>query len=74
MPESTTEQELLSEIDRLNLDKSVHGILVQLPLPNHINEDTVLNRISPMKDVDAFHPENVGRIMQGKYSFLPCIA
>lgn len=72
MPESTTEQELLSEIDRLNLDKSVHGILVQLPLPNHINEDTVLNRISPMKDVDAFHPENVGRIMQGKYSFLPC--
>ena len=72
MPESTTEQELLSEIDRLNLDKNVHGILVQLPLPNHINEDTVLNRISPMKDVDAFHPENVGRIMQGKYSFLPC--
>ena len=72
MPKETTEAELLSEIDRLNLDENVHGILVQLPLPKHISEERVLNRISPKKDVDAFHPENVGKIMLGKYSFLPC--
>ncbi len=72
MPEETTEEELLAEIDRLNADDKVHGILVQLPLPKHISEERVLNNISPKKDVDAFHPENVGRIMLGKYSFLPC--
>ena len=72
MPEETTEEELLLEIDRLNADANVHGILVQLPLPKHISEDRILNRISPMKDVDAFHPENVGKIMLGKYAFLPC--
>ena len=72
MPEQTTEEELLSCIDELNVDSSVHGILVQLPLPSHINEDKVINRISPDKDVDAFHPINVGKIMTGKFSFLPC--
>ena len=72
MPNETTEEELLSEIDRLNADSNVHGILVQLPLPKHISEEKILNRISPKKDVDAFHPENVGKIMLGKYAFLPC--
>jgi len=72
MPEETTEEELLSEIARLNSDENVHGILVQLPLPKHISEERVLNSISPKKDVDAFHPENVGKIMLGKYAFLPC--
>ena len=71
-PEETTEKELLEKIDRLNADPNVNGILVQLPLPKHINEDAVINRISPLKDVDAFHPENVGKIMIGKYDFLPC--
>ena len=72
MGENTTEEELLCEIDRLNADPAVHGILVQLPLPKHISEEKILNRISPRKDVDAFHPENVGKITLGKYSFLPC--
>ncbi len=72
LPESTTEEELLAKIDELNGDADVHGILVQLPLPKHIDEDKVINRISPRKDVDAFHPENVGRIMIGNYDFLPC--
>ena len=72
LPEETTEQELLAKIDELNSDTNVHGILVQLPLPKHICEDNVINRISPDKDVDAFHPENVGRIVSGKYRFLPC--
>ena len=72
MGEETTEEELLTQIDKLNLDDNVHGILVQLPLPKHINEEKILNRISPKKDVDAFHPENVGKIMLGKYAFLPC--
>ena len=72
MPKETTEEELLGDIDRLNEDANVHGILVQLPLPKHISEERVLNRISPKKDVDAFHPENVGKIMLGKYAFLPC--
>lgn len=71
-PEDTSEAELLAKIDELNADPLVNGILVQLPLPKHINEDSVINRISPLKDVDAFHPENVGKIMIGKYSFLPC--
>ena len=72
MPESTTESELIAKIDELNRDPGVHGILVQLPLPKHINEEAVINRISPDKDVDAFHPSNVGRIMIGNYQFLPC--
>ena len=72
MPESTSEAELLATIERLNNDDNVHGILVQLPLPKHINEEVVINSIAPSKDVDAFHPENVGRIVTGKYTFLPC--
>ena len=68
----TTEQTLLEKIDELNADPKVNGILVQLPLPKHISEDNVINRISPQKDVDAFHPENVGRIVIGNYDFLPC--
>ena len=71
-PAETTEDELLAKIDELNANPEVNGILVQLPLPKHINEDAVINRISPLKDVDAFHPENVGKIMIGKYEFLPC--
>ena len=72
MPENTTQDELLELIKKLNDDDSVNGILCQLPLPKHIDESTVINNISPKKDVDAFHPENVGRIMIGDYSFLPC--
>ena len=72
LPTETSEDELLSKIDELNADKNVHGILVQLPLPKHIDEEKVINRISPDKDVDAFHPINVGKIMIGNYSFLPC--
>jgi len=72
LPESTTEEELLSRIDELNKASDVHGILVQLPLPSHINEEAVINRISPDKDVDAFHPVNVGKVMTGNFSFVPC--
>lgn len=71
-PEEITEEELLKKIDELNADDKVNGILVQLPLPSGINEEKVIERISPDKDVDAFHPSNVGRIMIGNYSFLPC--
>ena len=72
MPEQTTEAELLSLIGKLNADESVHGILVQLPLPRHINENKVIESIDPSKDVDAFTHESVGRIVEGKYTFLPC--
>ena len=72
LPEETTEETLLNKIDELNAREEVHGILVQLPLPKHITEQKVIDRISPKKDVDAFHPENVGRILIGKYSYLPC--
>ena len=72
MPEETSEAELIAKINELNDDKNVHGILVQLPLPKHISEDNVINAISPNKDVDAFHPANVGKIVIGKYDFLPC--
>ena len=72
LPESTTEEELLSLIDKLNADKTVHGILVQLPLPKHINEEKVLLAINPEKDVDGFHPVNVGNMVIGKKAFLPC--
>ena len=71
-PEDIEEETLIEKIRELNFDDSVDGILVQLPLPRHINEDRVINSISPSKDVDAFHPSNVGGIMIGKYSFLPC--
>ena len=72
LPESTSEEEILSLIEKLNKDDSVHGILVQLPLPKHINEDKVIMAISPEKDVDGFHPVNVGNLMIGKKAFLPC--
>ena len=72
MPAETKEEELLAKIDELNADKSVNGILVQLPLPKHISEDSVIDRIAPEKDVDAFTRENVGKIVSGKYRFLPC--
>ena len=72
LPENTTEADLLKLIDELNRDESVHGILVQLPLPKHINEDKVIMAISPEKDVDGFHPVNVGNLVIGKKAFLPC--
>lgn len=72
MPESTTQEELNSLIDKLNEDNAVHGILVQLPLPKHLDEEQVILRIRPDKDVDAFHPYNVGRITIGNPKFLPC--
>ena len=72
MPESTTQDELNALIDKLNEDGAVHGILVQLPLPKHLDEEQVILRIKPEKDVDAFHPYNVGRITIGNPKFLPC--
>ena len=72
LPEKTTEEDLLKLIDQLNNDDTVHGILVQLPLPKHINEDKVIMAISPEKDVDGFHPVNVGNMMIGRPGFLPC--
>ena len=72
LPESTTEGELLSLVEKLNGDEKIHGILVQLPLPKHIDEEKIINAINPKKDVDAFHPVNVGKIMIGNFDFLPC--
>ena len=72
LPESTSEADLLKLIDELNADPTVHGILVQLPLPKHINEDKVIMAISPEKDVDGFHPVNVGNMLIGRPGFLPC--
>ena len=72
LPADTTEQELLTLIDRLNGDGAVDGILVQLPLPAHLDEEKVLNAIAPDKDVDCFHPVNVGRMVTGQPVFLPC--
>ncbi len=72
LPAETTQEELLVLIDRLNKKDDIHGILVQLPLPKHIDETAVINAILPEKDVDAFHPVNVGKIMTGDYDFLPC--
>ena len=72
LPATTSERELLSLILRCNEDPTIHGILVQLPLPEQINPQRVLDAVSPLKDVDAFHPENVGRIAQGRPRFLPC--
>ena len=72
LPEETTMKQLLELIDELNSDVKVNGILVQLPLPRQLDEKEVIARISPEKDVDAFHEQNVGKIMIGNYSFLPC--
>lgn len=72
LPADTSQQELISLVEKLNADKNVSGILVQLPIPPHIDEKAVINTISVQKDVDAFHPLNVGRIMIGDYDFLPC--
>lgn len=71
LPAETTEQELLKKVDELNKDKTIHGFLVQLPLPKHIDEDKIINAIDPRKDVDCFHPENVGRMLIGNPTFLP---
>lgn len=71
-PVSITEQELLAKIDELNNDEAIHGILVQLPLPGHISEKKLIEAISPEKDVDGFHPINIGRMMTGQDAFLPC--
>jgi methylenetetrahydrofolate dehydrogenase (NADP+)/methenyltetrahydrofolate cyclohydrolase len=72
LPEETSEEELLSLIGSLNEDDKINGILVQLPLPRHINEDRIIRAISPGKDVDCFHPENVGKLWIGEPGFLPC--
>ncbi len=72
LPESTTEQELLDLIKELNTDPEINGILCQLPLPKHLDEKLIINSIDPEKDVDAFHPVNVGKIMIGDFYFLPC--
>ncbi|MFJ8527812.1 bifunctional methylenetetrahydrofolate dehydrogenase/methenyltetrahydrofolate cyclohydrolase FolD [Bacillus sp. NPDC094106] len=71
-PETITEERLLAEIDRLNEDNRINGILVQLPLPKHIEEKAIIERISPEKDVDGFHPISIGRMMTGQDTFLPC--
>jgi len=72
LPASTSESELISLIQQLNGDRTVHGILVQLPLPGQINEDRVIMAIDPAKDVDGFHPVNVGNLVIGRKAFLPC--
>lgn len=72
VPEETTEEELLEIIDKLNNDSSVHGILVQLPVPKHISEEKVINAISPAKDVDGFHPASVGALSIGQRGFVSC--
>ena len=72
MKKETTEEELLALVNELNNDDAIHGILVQLPLPSHLDEKLIINNILPEKDVDAFHPVNVGKIMIGDFDFLPC--
>ena len=72
LPAETTQEELLALIDRLNKDSKIHGILVQLPLPKHLNETEVLYAVDPKKDVDGFHPVNVGKLMIGEPDYLPC--
>lgn len=72
LPSSVSQAELLSVIAAFNVDPTVHGILVQLPLPRHIEESAVIDAIHPLKDVDAFHPENVGRMVIGRPRFVPC--
>lgn len=72
LPEETTEAKLLSLVNKLNADDKIHGILVQLPLPRHLDDKVIINNILPEKDVDAFHPANVGKIMIGDFDFVPC--
>lgn len=72
LPASTSEEDLLALVDELNQNKKIHGILVQLPLPDHFNEGKVLLKIDPDKDVDGFHPVNVGKMVVGQPVFLPC--
>lgn len=72
LPETTSEADLIAKIEELNQDDKVHGILVQLPLPKHINEDLVLDTIDPAKDVDGFHPMNLGNLFAGKPTMIPC--
>lgn len=72
LPENVSEEKLINIVKDLNNDKTVNGILVQLPLPKHINEDKIINLIDPIKDVDCFHPVNIGKIMLGEDGFLPC--
>lgn len=72
LPKTATEEELLQLIGRLNADHNVHGVLVQLPLPVNIDEQRILDAVTPLKDVDCFHPENVGMMVQGRARFLPC--
>ena len=72
LPEATSEEELLDLIETLNNDSNVNGILVQLPIPKHINEDRIISAINPIKDADCFHPVNVGKLMIGKPVFMPC--
>jgi methylenetetrahydrofolate dehydrogenase (NADP+)/methenyltetrahydrofolate cyclohydrolase len=72
LPETISEEELLVQVERMNKDDKIHGILVQLPLPKHINENTIINAISPEKDVDGFHPVSVGKMVLGQDTFLPC--
>ncbi|WP_308617707.1 bifunctional methylenetetrahydrofolate dehydrogenase/methenyltetrahydrofolate cyclohydrolase FolD [uncultured Eubacterium sp.] len=72
LPAETTQEELNALIDKLNKDDKINGILCQLPLPSHLDDKEVINRIDPLKDVDAFHPVNVGAIMIGEYNYLPC--
>lgn len=72
LPETTSEAALITKIEELNQDDKIHGILVQLPLPKHINEDLVLDTIDPAKDVDGFHPMNLGNLFAGKPTMIPC--
>lgn len=72
LSEDTSEKELLDLISRLNQDESVHGILVQLPVPDHISDQKIIEAIDPRKDVDGFHPENVGKMLTGQDTFFPC--
>jgi methylenetetrahydrofolate dehydrogenase (NADP+)/methenyltetrahydrofolate cyclohydrolase len=72
LPEKTTQEELIALVQKLNKDPKIHGILVQLPLPKHLNEEEVLYTIDPKKDVDGFHPVNVGKLMIGEPDYMPC--
>ncbi|HEW79600.1 MAG TPA: bifunctional 5,10-methylene-tetrahydrofolate dehydrogenase/5,10-methylene-tetrahydrofolate cyclohydrolase, partial [Phycisphaerales bacterium] len=72
LPEDTTQERLIGLIDKMNTDPKINGILVQLPLPKHLNESEVLLAISPDKDVDGFHPMNIGKMVAGQKAFLPC--
>ena len=72
LPETTTQKELVTLVEKLNQDQSVNGILVQLPLPSHIDEDTIIKTISPLKDVDGFHPQSVGALSIGQKGFVSC--